>query len=68
MQPGQTATIPVTITPTAAKGTVVTGTLYVDQLVVGSTAALNAIDFADPAPTEPNADELVGLPYQYTVG
>ena len=68
VQPGQTATIPVTITPSGAKGTVVTGTVFVDQLVVGSTAALSDVDFADPAPTEPNADELVGIPYQYTIG
>ncbi|HEX4705991.1 MAG TPA: hypothetical protein VH352_27995, partial [Pseudonocardiaceae bacterium] len=68
VQPGQTATIPVTITPSGPKGTVVSGTLYVDQLVVGSTAIVNDINFSDPAPTEPNANELVGLPYQYTIG
>ncbi|HEX9334665.1 MAG TPA: hypothetical protein VF892_02220, partial [Pseudonocardiaceae bacterium] len=68
VQPGQTATIPVTIKPTGPKGSVVTGTLFVDQLVVGSTLVVNDINFADPAPTEPNANELVGIPYQYTIG
>ena len=68
VQPGQTATIPVTITPSGAKGTVVRGTLFVDQLVVGATGVVNDINFADPDPTEPNANELVGIPYQYTIG
>jgi len=68
VQPGQTATIPVTITPSGPAGTVVRGTLFVDQLVVGNAAVVNDINFADPAPTEPNANELVGIPYQYTIG
>ena len=68
VQPGQTATIPVTITPSGRKGSVVSGTLYVDQLVVGSTNVVNDINFADPAPTEPNANELVGIPYEYKIG
>jgi hypothetical protein len=68
VQPGQTATIPVTITPSGPKGSVVRGTLYVDQLVVGSTNVVNDINFNDPAPTEPNANELVGIPYQYKIG
>jgi hypothetical protein len=57
VQPGQTVTIPVTITPSGAKGTTVTGTLYVDQL---------AIDNSDN-PNE-SANELTGLPYQYKIG
>jgi hypothetical protein len=68
VQPGQTVTIPVTITPSGARGSVVRGTLYVDQLVVGSTNVVNDINFADPAPTEPNANELVGIPYEYKIG
>jgi Peptidase inhibitor I9 len=66
--PGQTATIPVTITPNGKKGSVVRGTVYVDQLVVGDTAVVNDINFFDAAPTEPTGNELVGLPYQYTIG
>jgi hypothetical protein len=57
VQPGQSVTIPVTITPSGAKGTVVTGTVYVDQL---------AIDLSDVENI--SANELVGIPYQYTVG
>jgi hypothetical protein len=57
VQPGDTVTIPVTITPTGAKGSVVRGTLYVDQL---------AIDNSDV--TNEAANELAGIPYQYTIG
>jgi hypothetical protein len=57
----------VTITPSGPKGSTVRGTLYVDDLVVGSSAVLNTA-FADPADTEPNGDELTGLPYSYRVG
>ena len=56
INPGQTATIPVTITPSGAPGTVVSGTLYVDDLVgdvppLGTTAG----------------DELAAFPYTYTI-
>ncbi len=27
----------------------------------------NAINFADPAPTEPNANEIAAMPYRYRV-
>ncbi len=57
INPGQTATIDVTITPSAAPGTTVTGTLYVDDLL---TAVPPYDQFA--------ADELAGIPYSYTVG
>lgn len=54
---GGTVTIPVTITPTATAGTVVSGTIYVDDLV-------------DDVPPYGQAagDELAALPYTYTVG
>ena len=56
--PGQTATIPVTITPSGASGTVAQGTLYVDALATGTpTAALAQL----------GVDELAGLPYAYTI-
>jgi hypothetical protein len=57
VQPGQTVTIPVTITPSGAAGTTVTGTLYVDQL---------NIDTSDV--TQEAANDVAGLPYQYTIG
>jgi hypothetical protein len=57
IQPGQTATINVTITPNAAAGTVVSGDLYVDDLETGV-----------PPYGQQTGDELVALPYEYTVG
>jgi hypothetical protein len=52
IQPGKSATITVTIIPNAAKGTVVHGTLYVDDYN----------SFAG------DGDELAAIPYSYTVG
>ena len=57
INPGQSATVNVTITPSAAPGTVVTGTLYVDDI-------LNNI----PPYGQFAVDELSGIPYSYTVG
>jgi hypothetical protein len=56
IDPGQTATIDVTITPSGAPGTQVSGTLYVDDLL---TAIPPYEQFA--------VDELAGLPYSYTI-
>ena len=55
INPGQTATINVTITPSGASGTQVSGTLYVDDL-------LNNI----PPYAQFATDELAGLPYKPT--
>ena len=56
INPGETATINVTITPSGASGTVVSGTLYVDTI-------LNDIPpYGDLA-----GDELAGIPYTYTI-
>ncbi len=57
INPGQSATIDVTITPSAAAGTVVCGDLYVDDYT-------SAVPYLD----NPSGDELVALPYEYTVG
>jgi hypothetical protein len=57
VQPGETVTIPVTITPSGKKGTVVRGTLYVDQLAIDNSDVSNEA-----------ANELAGIPYQYTIG
>ncbi len=56
INPGQTAVIDVTITPSGASGTTVSGTLYVD-------------DFAADVPPSGqfSGDELAGLPYTYTI-
>jgi Subtilase family len=58
VDPGQTVTIPVTITPSGASGTVVNGTLYVDVLASGTPTVAYA---------QLGVDELAGLPYTYTI-
>ena len=59
LNPGQTATINVTITPSAPAGTVVRGTLYVDDF---------ASNVPPPAYSQLSGDELAAFPYEYTVG
>jgi hypothetical protein len=57
VNPGQTATIPVTITPMGAAGTQATGTLYIDDS--------NNILFENFY--SPNGDEVAAIPYAYTI-
>jgi hypothetical protein len=52
--PGQTRTIPLTMKPEGAKGTVVSGTLYID-------------DFEDSLQFL-SGSQLAALPYEYTIG
>jgi hypothetical protein len=54
---GKTAMIPVTITPTAASGTQVSGTLYLDDYV---DSTLGTYGY-------PTADQVAQIPYSYTV-
>jgi hypothetical protein len=68
VNPGQTVNVPVTITPSGKPGTVVSGTAYVDQFLALPTPEINAINFTDNASFEPNANELVALPYSYRIG
>jgi hypothetical protein len=56
IRPGQTVTIPVTITPSGAPGTVVSGDLYVDD-AVGDLPPYGQV----------SGDELAALPYKYTI-
>jgi len=58
IEPGKTATIDVTITPSGVSGSVVSGTLYVDAIGTGTPNAAYE-QFA--------ADEMAGLPYSYTI-
>jgi Subtilase family/Peptidase inhibitor I9 len=58
IEPGKSATIDVTITPSGVSGSVVSGTLYMDAIATGTPTASYA-QFA--------ADELAGLPYTYTI-
>ena len=55
--PNETKTIPVTITPTGASGTQVTGTLYVDDY---SDALLGQF-------YEPTGSQVAAIPYSYTI-
>ncbi len=55
--PGQTATIPVTITPQGTPGTKVSGTLYIDD----TSNILFQNEYA------PNGSQIVAIPYSYTV-
>jgi hypothetical protein len=58
VDPGHSETIPVTITPSGTSGTVVSGTLYVDDeqaLLFGGEALA------------PNGNQLAAIPYAYTI-
>jgi Subtilase family len=56
--PGQTATVDVTITPSGPAGTIVTGRLYIDDLM--------NVDGVPPY-GDVTADEVAVIPYQYRV-
>jgi hypothetical protein len=58
INPGQTATVNVTITPSAASGTVVSGNLYVDDFDT---------NVPPPVTSQESGDEVAALPYAYTV-
>lgn len=55
--PGRSAEIPVTITPQGTAGTVVKGTLYVDD---ESSVLFDAF-------SAPNGDQIAAIPYEYTI-
>jgi hypothetical protein len=57
IQPGQSATVNVTITPSAASGTVISGQLFVDTFT-GNV----------PPYGQEGGNEVTALPYSYTVG
>lgn len=63
-QPGQTVTIPVTITPSGPAGSTVTGTLYVDDL---SPSDENVTQNSQSGIT-PGGSDVSALPYEYTIG
>ena len=53
---GQSATVNITITPSGGSGSVVKGTLYVDDFLTNV-----------PPYGQQGADELIGIPYTYTI-
>jgi hypothetical protein len=68
VQPGQSAVIPVTITPSAAAGQVVSGTLYVDELTEVLSASANALNYQPGQTYFQDGTQIAALPYQYSVG
>jgi hypothetical protein len=60
--PGETATIPVTITPTGASGTPVTGTLYLDDASFFQFGSIQ-----DAITNFPQGDQVAAIPYAYTI-
>ena len=63
VNPGQSVTIPVTITPAGTSGTVVTGTLYLDD----SSVVPNIVTFNDLSINGPEGSEVAAFPYSYTI-
>jgi hypothetical protein len=57
INPGQSATVNVTITPSGTSGTQVAGNLFIDDYLSNV-----------PPYGQQGADELTGLPYAYTIG
>jgi hypothetical protein len=66
--PGQSAVIPVTITPSAPSGQVVSGTLYVDELTEVLSASANSENFQPGQTYFQDGTQVAALPYQYSVG
>jgi len=64
VNPGQSVSIPVTITPTGNPGSTVTGTLY----VADSSFISTDLSFDDVAGYSPEGSDVAAFPYSYTVG
>jgi hypothetical protein len=62
VQPGQSVTIPVTITPAGKAGTVVSGTLY-----VSSSSLFSNVPLGGPGGL-PLGSDVAAFPYSYTIG
>jgi hypothetical protein len=64
VNPGQSVTIPVTITPAGKAGTTVSGTLYVaDSSFISGDVTFNAL-----AGNFPEGSDVAPFPYSYTIG
>jgi hypothetical protein len=68
VRPGATAEIPVTITPSAKSGTVVSGTVYVDELAEVPSSVANAFNYQPAQTYFESASQVAALPFQYQVG
>jgi subtilisin family serine protease len=64
VNPGQSVTIPVTITPAGKAGTTVSGTLYVaDSSFISGDVTFNAL-----SGNFPEGSDVAAFPYSYTIG
>ena len=68
VQPGRTADIKVTITPSARAGTVVHGVIYLVTSPFNSAATIAGAVTGRLGGVETSGDVLAALPYRYTVG
>jgi len=64
VNPGQSVSIPVTITPTGTAGSTVTGTLY----LADSSFVSTDLSFDEVAGYAPEGSDVAAFPYSYTIG
>ena len=64
VNPGQSVSIPVTITPTGTAGSTVTGTLY----LADSSFVSTDLSFDEVPGYSPEGSDVAAFPYSYTVG
>lgn len=64
VDPGQTVSIPVTITPKGKAGSTVTGTVYLDDTTLAAGAVTWAIESLVPTP---NATDVAAFSYKYKI-
>jgi hypothetical protein len=63
VEPGQSTTIDVTVTPSGASGTTVAGTLYLDDAALVD----GAVTFNSLSNPVPEASDVAAFPYTYTI-
>jgi hypothetical protein len=63
VNPGQSVTIPVTITPSGAAGSTVSGTLYLDD----SSVPPGGVTYNEIPGQWPDGSEVAAFPYSYTI-
>ena len=64
VNPGQSVSLPVTITPTGKPGSTVTGTLY----IADSSFVSADLSFDEVAGYSPEGSDVAAFPYSYTIG
>ena len=64
VEPGQTASIPVTIVPTGTTGSTVRGTLFLDDASLAAGDVTWVVEALSPAP---EASDVASFPYAYTI-